>query len=60
MALVAKGNKLTIRAVPGTSFLVPETICNGSRTNFKKNVTFVAKYDVRLVLALDFNKKINL
>ena len=57
VALVAKGNKLTIRAVPGARFFVPETIYNERRTIFFKNTTFAAKYDVRLVLGLDFDKK---
>ena len=57
VALVAKGNKLTIRAVPGARFFVPETIYNERRINFFKNTTLVAKYDVRLVLGLDFNEK---
>ena len=57
VALVAKGNKLTIGAVSGTTFFVPETIYNERKTNFLKNTTFVAKYDVRLVLDLDFDEK---
>ena len=57
MALVAKGNRLTIRAVPGTIFFAPETKQNERRQNFLKNVTFVAKYKVRLILGFDFDKK---
>ena len=57
MALVAKGNKLIIRAVPGNRFFVPETIYHEKRTNFLKNVTLVAKYDIMLVLGLDFDEK---
>ena len=56
MALVAKGNRLTIRAVPGTIFFAPETKQNERRQNFLKNVTFVAKYKVRLILGFDFDK----
>ena len=57
MALVVKGNKLMMRAVPGARFFVPETIYNQKRINFFKNVTFVAKYDVRLILGFDFDEK---
>ena len=57
VALVAKGNKLTIRAIPGARFFVAETIYNQRRINFLKNVTFVAKYDVRLILGFDFDEK---
>ena len=57
LALVAKGNKLMMRAVPGARFFVPETIYNQKRINFLKNVTFVAKYDVRLILGFDFDEK---
>ena len=57
MALVVKGNKLMMRAVPGARFFVPETIYNQKRINFLKNVTFVAKYDVRLILGFDFDEK---
>ena len=31
MALVGKGDRLTIRAVPGTRFFVPEKIYNEQR-----------------------------
>ena len=48
MALVAKGNKLTIRA---------ETLYTERRINFLKNVTFVAKYDLRLILSFNFDEK---
>ena len=57
VALVAKGNKLMMRAVPGARFFVPETIYNKRRINFLKNATFVAKYNVRLILGFDFDKK---
>ena len=55
--MVAKVNKLTIRAVPGTRFFVPEKIYNEKRQNFFKNATFVAKYDVGLILGFDFDEK---
>ena len=58
VALVAKGNKLMIRVVPGTRFFVPETIYNQRRINFLKNTTFVAKHDVMLILGFDFNEKL--
>ena len=48
MSLVAKGNKLTMRAVPGARFFVPEIIYNKKRINFFKNATFIAKHDVSL------------
>ena len=57
MALVAKGNKLMIRAVRGARFFVPETIYNQRRINVLKNVTFVAKHDVRLILGFGFDEK---
>ena len=57
MILVAKGNKLMMRAVPGARFFVPETIYNQRRTNFFKNAPFVAKYYVRLILGFDFDEK---
>ena len=57
MALVGKGNRLTIRAAPGTRFFVPETIYNERRKNLFKNVTFIAKYNVRLILGFDFDEK---
>ena len=57
MALVAKGNRLTIRAVPGTRFFVPEKIYDKTRQNFLKNTTFVANYDVSLILGFDFDEK---
>ena len=47
VALVAKGNKLMIRVVPGTRFFVPETIYNQRRINFLKTATLVGKYDVK-------------
>ena len=31
VALIAKGNRLTIKGLPGTTFLVPETIYNERR-----------------------------
>ena len=46
-----------MRAVPGARFFVPEGIYNERRRNFLKNTTFVAKYDLRLILGLDFNEK---
>ena len=57
LALVPKGHKLMMRAVPGARFFVPETIYNQKRINFLKNATFVAKYDVRLILGFDFDEK---
>ena len=57
MALVAKGNKLVMRAVPGTRFFVPETLYNQRRINIFKNATFVGKHYVRLILAFDFDEK---
>ena len=57
VALVAKGNKLMIRVVPGTRFFVPETIYNQRKINFLKNTTFVAKHDAMLILGFDFNEK---
>ena len=54
VALIIKGNRLTIRAVPDTRFFVPEKIYNERRRNFLKNATFVAKYNVRLILGFDF------
>ena len=53
MALVAKGNKLTIRAVQGARFFLLITIYDERKTNFLKNATFVAK----LILSLDFDEK---
>ena len=46
-----------MRAVPGARFFVPETIYNQRRINFLKNTTFVAKYNVRLILGFDFDEK---
>ena len=57
VALVAKGNKLMMRAVPGARFFVLEAIYNKKRIKFFKNATFVAKHDVRLFLGFDFNEK---
>ena len=57
VALVAKGNKLIMRAVPGARYFVPEGIYNERRRNVLKNATSVAKYDVRLILGLDFDEK---
>ena len=57
VALVAKGNKLMMRAVPGARLFVPETIYNQRKINHLKNVTFVAKYDVRLILGFNFDEK---
>ena len=57
VALVAKGNKLMMRAVPGARFFVLEAIYSKKRIKFFKNATFVAKHDVRLFLGFDFNEK---
>ena len=57
MALVAKGNKLMIRAVPGARVFVPETIYNERRINFIKNATIVAKYNLSPILGFDFDDK---
>ena len=57
MALVAKGNRLTLRAAPGARFFLPKTIYNERRKNFLKNMTFIAKYNVRLILSFDFDEK---
>ena len=57
VALVAKGNKLIVRTVLGARFFVPETIYNQRRINFLRNATFVAKYNVRLILDFDFDEK---
>ena len=43
VALVAKGNKLTIRAVPGTIFFVPEKIHNERRQTLFKKWDFCTK-----------------
>ena len=58
VALVAKGNKLIMRVVPGAIYFVPEGIYNERRRNVLKNATSVAKYDVRLILGLDFDEKL--
>ena len=42
---------------PDARLFVPETIYSERRTKFLKNSTFVAKYNVRLVLGLDFDQK---
>ena len=57
VALVAKGNKLMMRAVPGARLFVPETIYNQRKINLLKNVTFVAKYDERLILGFNLDEK---
>ena len=57
VALVAKGNKLIMTAVPGARFFVSETIYDQRRKNFLKNATFAAKYDVRLIHGFDFDEK---
>ena len=57
VTLVAKGNKLVMRVVPGARFFVSQTIYNQRRINFLKNSTFVAKHDVRLILGFDFDEK---
>ena len=46
-----------MRVVPGARFFVSETIYNQRRINFLKNVTFVAKHDVRLILGFGFDEK---
>ena len=56
VALVTK-DKLTMRVVPGTRFFLPKTMYNERRTNLFKNATFIAKYNVRLILGFDFNEK---
>ena len=55
--MVAKGNKVIVRTVLGARFFVPETIYNQRRINFLRNATFVAKYNVRLILDFDFDEK---
>ena len=57
VAIVAKGSKLTIRAVPCTRPFVPEKVYNEKRQNLLKNATFVAKYNVGLILGFDFDEK---
>ena len=57
MALVAKGNKLMMRVVPGATFFVPGTIYNQRTINFLKNGAFVAKHNVKLILGFDFDEK---
>ena len=57
VALVAKGNRLIIRVVPGTNFFVPETIYNETKQSFLKNATFVTKYDARLIFGFNFDEK---
>ena len=57
MALAAKGNNLTTRAVSGARFFVLETIYNERRENFLKNAAFFSKYDARLILSFDFDEK---
>ena len=57
VALVAEGNKLMMRAVPGARLFVPETIYDQRKINLLKNVTFVAKYGVRLILGFNFDEK---
>ena len=57
VTVVAKGNRLTIKAVPDTRFFVPEKIYNKIRQNFFKSATFVVKYNVRLILAFHFDEK---
>ena len=46
-----------MKAFPETRFFVPEKIYNERRQNFLKNATFVAKYNVRLILGFDFDEK---
>ena len=57
MGLVTNSNKLTMKAVQETRFFVPEKIYNERRQNFLKNAAFVAKYNVRLILAFDLDEK---
>ena len=57
MAQVVKVNKLMMRAVPGASFLVPQTIYNQTRINILKNETFLVKHNVRLNLGFNFDEK---
>ena len=57
VALVAKGDRQTIRAVLGTRFFVSEKIYNERRQNFFKNAIFAAKHDIRLILGFDFDVK---
>ena len=57
VALVAKGNRLTIDAIPGNRFFVPEKTYNERRQNVLKNATFVEKHNVRLILSFDFDEK---
>ena len=57
VALVAKGNRLTIRAIPATKLFVPETRYNKKSHNYFKNATFIAKYDVILILFFGFDRK---
>ena len=58
MTLVAKGNRLTIRAAPGTRFFVSKIRYNVRRQNVLKKATFVAKHYVRLIVGFDFDEKI--
>ena len=58
MTLVAKGNRLTIRAAPSTRFFVPKIRYNVRRQNVLKKATFVAKHYVRLIVGFDFDEKI--
>ena len=45
-----------MRVVLGTRFFILEKICNERRQNFLKYATFVAKYNVRLILGYDFDE----
>ena len=58
MALVGKGNKLIIRAVPGARFFVPEAIYNQRRIKLPKNETFASNHNGRLILGFDFGEKL--
>ena len=55
--MVAKGDRLTVTAVPGTRLFVPEKIYDEGKQNFFKNIIFVAKHNVRLILGFNFDKK---
>ena len=58
VTLVAKGNRLTIRAALGTRFFVSKIRYNVRRQNVLKKATFVAKHYVRLIVGFDFDEKI--
>ena len=58
VTLVAKGNRLTIRAALGTRFFVSKIRYNVRRQNVLKKAAFVAKHYVRLIVGFDFDEKI--